>query len=181
MFNYAINQVTYRQMHVPADAVIGTADKGFRHVIDGWNAERTLLASEAIGDGYWFIERAVSYANERHVFDRPIGMNQGVQFPIADAYMKVRAAELMRDQAATVFDAGHSTGTEANMTKLLASEASWEAANVCLNTHGGYGFVDQYDVERKFRETRMFSVAPVNNNLVRSFIATKVLGLPKSY
>lgn len=181
MFNYATNQVTYRQMHVRADAVNGTADKGFRHVIDGWNAERTLLASEAIGDGYWFIERAVSYANERHVFDRPIGMNQGVQFPIADAYMKVRAAELMRDQAATVFDAGHSTGTEANMAKLLASEASWEAANVCLNTHGGYGFVDQYDVERKFRETRMFSVAPVNNNLVRSFIATKVLGLPKSY
>jgi len=181
MFNYATNQVTYRGMRVPADAVVGTVGQGFRHVIDGWNAERILLSSEAIGDGYWFIDRAVSYANRRQVFDRPIGRNQGVQFPIADAYMKVRAAELMRDQAVTEYDADRPAGAEANMAKLLASEASWEAANVCLDTHGGYGFVDEYDVERKFRETRMFSVAPINNNLVRSFIATKVLGLPKSY
>jgi acyl-CoA dehydrogenase len=181
MFNYATNQVTYRGMRVPADAVVGTVGKGFRHVIDGWNAERILLASEAIGDGYWFIDRATSYAKQRHVFDRPIGRNQGVQFPIADVYMKVRAAELMRDQAVTEYDADRPAGAEANMAKLLASEASWEAANVCLDTHGGYGFVDEYDVERKFRETRMFSVAPINNNLVRSFIATKVLGLPKSY
>lgn len=181
MFNYATNQVTYRGMRVPADAVIGTVGKGFRHIIDGWNAERMLLASEAIGDGYWFIDRAVTYAKGRQVFDRPIGKNQGVQFPIADAYMKVRAAELMRDQAVAEYDAGRSAGAEANMAKLLASEASWEAANVCLDTYGGFGFVDEYDIERKFRETRMFSVAPVNNNLVRSFIATKVLGLPKSY
>ncbi|VXB89090.1 acyl-CoA dehydrogenase family protein [Pseudoclavibacter sp. 8L] len=181
MFNYATNQVTYRSVRVPADAVIGRVGNGFRHVLDGWNAERILLASEAIGDGYWFIERAVSYAKARHVFGRAIGTNQGVQFPIADAYMKVRAAELMRDEATARFDAGEPAGAEANMAKLLSSEASWAAANMCLDTHGGYGFVDEYDVERKFRETRMFSVAPINNNLVRSFVATKVLGLPKSY
>jgi acyl-CoA dehydrogenase len=181
MFNYATNQVTYRGMRVPEDAVVGTVGQGFRHVIDGWNAERILLSSEAIGDGYWFIERAVAYANSRQVFDRPIGQNQGVQFPIADAYMKVRAAELMRDQAVAKYDADRPAGAEANMAKLLASEASWEAANACLDTYGGYGFVDEYDIERKFRETRMFSIAPVNNNLVRSFVATKVLGLPKSY
>lgn len=181
MFNYATNQVTYRQMQVPADSVVGTVGKGFRHVIDGWNAERILLSSEAIGDGNWFIERAVSYAKERQVFGRAIGVNQGVQFPIADAYMKVRAAELMRDEAAKLFDLGLPCGAEANIAKLLSSEASWAAANMCLDTHGGFGFVDEYDVERKFRETRMFSVAPINNNLVRSFVATKVLGLPKSY
>jgi acyl-CoA dehydrogenase len=181
MFNYETNQVFYTGMRVPASAVIGEVGKGFRYVLDGWNAERILLSAEAIGDGYWFTEKASDYANERVVFGRPIGTNQGVQFPIAGAYMKVRAADLMRYEAARLFDAGLPCGAEANMAKHLASEASWEAANVCLNTFGGYGFVDQYDVERKFRETRMFQVAPVNNNLIKAFIATKVLGMPRSY
>lgn len=181
MFNYATNQVHYQGMRVPASAVIGAVGQGFRYVIDGWNAERILLASEAIGDGYWFTQRATEYANSREVFGRKIGANQGVQFPITDAYMKVRAADMMRYEAARLFDAHEPCGAEANMAKHLASEASWAAANACLDTHGGYGFVDEYDVERKFRETRMFQVAPVNNNLIKSFIATKVLGLPRSY
>jgi acyl-CoA dehydrogenase len=181
MFNYATNQVRYHRMRVPAAAVIGDVDAGFRYVIDGWNAERILLAAEAIGDGYWFVDRAVRYANQREVFGRPIGANQGVQFPLADAYMKVRAADLMRYQAAGLFDAGQPCGAEANMAKHLASEASWAAGNAALDTHGGNGFVDSYDVERKFRETRMFQVAPINNNLIKAFIATKVLGLPRSY
>lgn len=181
MFNYATNQIFYQGMRVPESAVIGEVGKGFRYVIDGWNAERILLASEAIGDGYWFTTRAVEYANSRSVFGRQIGSNQGVQFPITDAYMKVRAADMMRYEAARLFDAGEPCGAEANMAKHLASEASWAAGNACLDTHGGYGFVDEYDVERKFRETRMFQVAPVNNNMIKSFIATKVLGLPRSY
>jgi len=181
MFNYATNQIHYHGMRVPASAVIGEVDNGFRYVLDGWNAERILLAAEAIGDGYWFIQRSTAYANSREVFGRKIGSNQGVQFPIADAYMKVRAADMMRFEAARLFDAGESCGAEANMAKHLASEASWEAANTALNTHGGYGFVDQYDVERKFRETRMYQVAPVNNNMIKAFVATKVLGLPRSY
>jgi len=181
MFNYATNQVFYRGVRVPADHVIGQVDAGFRYVIDGWNAERILLAAEAIGDGYWFIQRAVAYANEREVFGRPIGANQGVQFPLADAYMKVRAADMMRYEAARLFDRGEPCGAEANMAKHLASEASWAAANVALDTHGGNGFVDQYDVERKFRETRMYQVAPVSNNMIKAFVATKVLGLPRSY
>ena len=181
MLNYATNQVEYRGLRVPANAVIGEVGRGFRYVIDGWNAERILLASEAIGDGYWFIERATAWANDRVVFDRPIGQNQGVQFPIADAYVAVRAADLMRLDAAKRFDSGQPCGAEANMAKYLASRASWTAANVALNTHGGYGFVDEYDIERKFRETRLFQVAPVNNNLVLAFVATKVLGLPRSY
>ncbi|MDN4644220.1 acyl-CoA dehydrogenase family protein [Arthrobacter sp. PsM3] len=181
MFNYATNQVHYQGMRVPASAVIGEVGQGFRYVIDGWNAERILLASEAIGDGYWFTRRGVDYANSREVFGRKIGTNQGVQFPITDAYMKVRAADMMRYEAARLFDAGLPCGAEANMAKHLASEASWAAGNACLDTHGGYGFVDEYDVERKFRETRMFQVAPVNNNMIKSFVATKVLGLPRSY
>lgn len=181
MFNYATNQVWYEGLRVPADHVIGEVDRGFSYVIDGWNAERILLAAEAVGDGYWFVETATAYARERRVFDRPIGTNQGVAFPLADAYMAVRAADLMRFDAAARFDSGRPCGAEANMAKLLSSQASWAAANACLDTHGGYGFVDQYDVERKFRETRMFQVAPVNNNLVRAFVATKVLGLPRSY
>jgi acyl-CoA dehydrogenase len=181
MFNYATNQVSYRGVRVPADHVIGEVDAGFRYVIDGWNAERILLAAEAIGDGYWFVDRAVAYATEREVFGRPIGANQGVQFPLADAYMKVRAADLMRYEAARLFDAGRPCGAEANMAKHLASEASWAAANTALDTHGGNGFVDEYDVERKFRETRMYQVAPVNNNMIKAFVATKVLGLPRSY
>lgn len=181
MFNYATNQVFYKGMRVPASAVIGEVGNGFRYVLDGWNAERILLASEAIGDGYWFTDRAVAYANSREVFNRKIGTNQGVSFPITDAYMKVRAADMMRYEAARLFDAGEPCGAEANMAKHLASEASWAAANACLDTHGGYGFVDEYDVERKFRETRMFQIAPVNNNMIKNFIATKVLGLPRSY
>ena len=181
MFNYATNQVFYEGVRVPADHVIGQVDAGFRYVIDGWNAERILLAAEAIGDGYWFIQRAVAYANEREVFGRPIGANQGVQFPLADAYMEVRAADMMRYEAARLFDRGEPCGAEANMAKHLASEASWAAANIALDTHGGNGFVDTYDVERKFRETRMYQVAPVNNNMIKAFVATKVLGLPRSY
>jgi acyl-CoA dehydrogenase len=181
MFNYATSSLVYDGLRVPAGNVVGAVDEGFRYVIDGWNAERILLASEAIGDGYWFVERATDYASRRIVFGRPIGANQGVQFPLADAYMKVRAADLMRYEAARRFDAGLPCGAEANMAKHLASEASWAAANAALDTHGGYGFVDEYDVERKFRETRMFQVAPVNNNLVKAFVATKVLGLPRSY
>ncbi|MDA0181903.1 acyl-CoA/acyl-ACP dehydrogenase [Solirubrobacter phytolaccae] len=181
MFNYATNAVEYRGLRVPASSLVGNAGEGFRYVLDGWNAERILLAAEAIGDGYWFTERATAYANAREVFGRPIGANQGVQFPIARAYMAVRAADLMRYEAARLFDAGEPCGAEANMAKLLSSEASWAAANACLDTHGGNGFVDAYDVERKFRETRLYQVAPVNNNLVTSFVATKVLGLPRSY
>ncbi|NVM98481.1 acyl-CoA dehydrogenase family protein [Arthrobacter sp. SDTb3-6] len=181
MFNYATNQVHYHGMRVPASAVIGQVDNGFRYVLDGWNAERILLASEAVGDGYWFTQRATDWANSREVFGRKIGSNQGVQFPIVDAYMKIRAADMMRFEAARLFDAGEPCGAEANMAKHLSSEASWDAANAALNTYGGYGFVDQYDIERKFRETRMYQVAPVNNNMIKAFIGTKVLGLPRSY
>jgi acyl-CoA dehydrogenase len=181
MFNYPTNRVTYRNLRVPADALLGEEDNGFRHVIDGWNAERILLSSEAVGDGYWFIDRASSYASDRRVFDRYIGENQGVQFPIAQAYVDVRAADLMRSDAADLFDRGEPCGAEANMAKLLSSKASWAAANVCLDTHGGNGFVDIFDVERKFRETRLYSVAPVSNNLVLGFVATKLLGMPRSY
>ena len=181
MFNYATNQVAYRGLRVPADHVVGEVDAGFRHVVDGWNAERVLLAAEAIGDGYWFVERAVAYASTREVFGRPIGANQGVAFPLADAYMQVRAADLMRYEAARLFDAGQPCGAEANMAKHLAAEASWAAANAALDTHGGNGFVDEYDVERKFRETRLYRVAPVGNNMVKAFVATRVLGLPRSY
>lgn len=181
MFNYATNQVWYREMRIPADSLLGEEGRGFRYVIDGWNAERILLASEAIGDGYWFVDRAVSYANERVVFGRPIGSNQGVQFPLARAYTQVVAADMMRRRAAELFDSGQKCGAEANTAKLLASEASWQAGNVCLDTHGGYGFVDSYDVERKFRETRLYQVAPVNNNMILAFIGQHVLGLPRSY
>ena len=181
MFNYATNEVRYRGLRIPAASLIGEEGEGFRYVLDGWNAERILLAAEAIGDGYWFTDRASEYAGRREVFGRPIGANQGVQFPIARAYMQVRAADLMRYEAARRFDAHEPCGAEANMAKLLSSEASWAAADVCLDTHGGLGFVDAHDVERKFRETRLYKVAPVSNNLVTSFVATKVLGLPRSY
>jgi acyl-CoA dehydrogenase len=181
MFNYETFQVTYRDLRLPADSLIGEEGQGFRYVIDGWNAERILLAAEAIGDGFWFVERAARYASERVVFGRPIGANQGVQFPIARAYAQLAAAELVQWQAAWLFDSGAKCGAEANMAKLLASEASWAAANACLDTHGGYGFVDEYDVERKFRETRLFQVAPVNNNLVLAYLGHHVLGMPKSY
>ncbi len=181
MFNYATYQVTYRNLRIPADSLVGEAGMGFCYVIDGWNAERILLAAEAIGDGYWFVERATRYAKERIVFGRPIGTNQGVQFPLARAHAQIVSADLLRYKAAWLFDRGDRCGAEANMAKLLASEASWAAANACLDTHGGNGFLDEYDVERKFRETRLFQVAPVSNNLVLAYVGTHVLGLPKSY
>jgi acyl-CoA dehydrogenase len=181
MFNYATNQVWYKEMRIPAESLIGEEGKGFRYVIDGWNAERILLASEAIGDGYWFLDRAVAYATKRIVFDAPIGSDQGIQFPLARAYTQVAAADQMRNRAAELFDADEPCGAEANTAKFLASEASWQAANICLDTHGGYGFVDKYDVERKFRETRVYQVAPVSNNMILAFLGQHVLGLPRSY
>lgn len=181
MFNYETYQVEYRGLAIPAENLIGEEGMGFRYIIDGWNAERILLAAECIGDGHWFIERAANYAKTREVFGAPIGRNQGVQFPLARAHAQVYSADLMRHKAAWLFDHGQSCGAEANMAKLLASEASWAAANICLDTHGGNGFVDEYDIERKFRETRLFQVAPINNNLVLAYVATHVLGLPRSY
>lgn len=181
MFNYATNQVWYKQMRIPTSALIGEEGKGFRYVIDGWNAERILLASEAIGDGYWFLDSAISYANERRVFGHAIGANQGVQFPLARAYTQVLAADMMRNRAAALFDAGKKCGAEANAAKFVASEASWQAGNICLDVHGGYGFVDKYNVERKFRETRVYQVAPVNNNMILAFLGQHVPGLPRSY
>jgi acyl-CoA dehydrogenase len=181
MFNYATNQVWYRQMRIPASALIGQEGNGFRYVIDGWNAERILLASEAVGDGYWFLQTAIGYANNRTVFGHAIGANQGVQFPLARAYTQVLAADMMRSRAAELFDAGENCGAEANAAKFVASEASWQAGNVCLDIHGGYGFVDTYNVERKFRETRIYQVAPVNNNMILAFLGQHVLGLPRSY
>ncbi|WP_192892926.1 acyl-CoA dehydrogenase family protein [Planococcus salinus] len=181
MFNYATNQVWYKDMKIPEASLIGEEGKGFRYVLDGMNAERTLLAAEAIGDGYFFIDKATGYANERVVFDRKIGTNQGVQFPISRAYASLKAADLMRYEAARKFDEGERSGEEANLAKFLASEASWQAANVCLDTFGGYGFVDEYDVERKFRETRMYQVAPVSNNMILAYLGQNVLKLPRSY
>jgi len=181
MFNYATYQVEYDGLRIPADGLIGEEGLGFRYVIDGWNAERILLAAECIGDGKWFVERAARYASAREVFGRPIGQNQGVQFPLARAHAQLAAADLLRHQAAWLFDSGQACGAEANMAKLLASEASWAAANACLDTHGGNGFLDVYDVERKFRETRLYQVAPINNNLVLAYVASHVLGMPKSY
>jgi acyl-CoA dehydrogenase len=166
MFNFATFQVHYDGLRVPASSLIGAEGEGFRYILDGMNTERVLLAAEAIGDGYWFIDRASALARTREVFDRPIGANQGVQFPITQAYMQVRAADLMRYEAAALSDARQPCGAEANMAKLLASEASWDAANTCLDTHGGYGFVDSYDVRRKFRETRLYKVALVTDNLI---------------
>jgi acyl-CoA dehydrogenase len=154
---------------------------GFRYIIDSWNAERILIAAESVGDGYWFTDRASRYVSQREVFGRPIGANQGVQHPIAQAYANVEAAALMRDKAAWLFDAGQSCGAEANMAKLLASQAAWAAANACMDAHGGYGFAKEYDVERKFRETRLYITAPVSNNMVLNFLGQNVLGMPRSY
>jgi acyl-CoA dehydrogenase len=181
MINHHTNSLFFDGVEVPAENLVGEEGKGFRYIIDGWNAERILVAAEAIGDGRWFIERAAKYASERIVFGRAIGSNQGVQFPIAKAYANVEAADLVRYQAATKFDRKEKCGAEANMAKLLASEAAWEAANACLTTHGGYGFAVEYDVERKFRETRLLTVAPVSNNLVLAYLGQHVLGMPKSY
>jgi acyl-CoA dehydrogenase len=181
MINHHTNQVFFDGLEVDAQDLIGQEGMGFRHIIDGWNAERILIASEAIGDGRWFVDRAVRYAKERVVFDRPIGSNQAIQFPIAAAYAHIEAADLVRFDAARRFDAGESCGPQANLAKLLASEAAWEAADMCLTTHGGYGFAVEYDVERKFRETRLFKEAPVSNNLVLAYLGHRVLGLPRSY
>ncbi len=181
MVNHETNEVFFEDFAVPAANLIGVEGAGFRYILDGMNAERILIAAECIGDGYWFVEKARRYASERIVFGRPIGQNQGVQFPIARAYANVRAADLMRYEAAALFDAGDSCGAEANMAKLLAADASWEAANVCLQTHGGFGFAAEYEVERKFRETRLYQVAPVSTNLILSYLAEHVLGLPRSF
>jgi len=181
MINHHTNSLFFDGVEVPAENLVGEEGKGFRYIIDGWNAERILVAAEAIGDGHWFIERAAKYASERIVFGRAIGSNQGIQFPIAKAYANIEAADLVRYQAATKFDRKEKCGAEANMAKLLASEAAWEAANACLTTHGGYGFATEYDVERKFRETRLLTVAPVSNNLVLAYLGQHVLGMPKSY
>ncbi|HEV2572339.1 MAG TPA: acyl-CoA dehydrogenase family protein [Beijerinckiaceae bacterium] len=181
MVNHETNQVFFDNLEISAENLIGEEGQGFRTIFAGFNAERVLIAAECIGDGYWFVDKARAYAGERVVFDRPIGMNQGVQFPIARSYMNVRAADLMRYTAAALHDAGRPNGAEANMAKQLAAEASWEAANACLQTHGGFGFAAEYDVERKFRETRLYQVAPVSTNLVLSYLAEHVLGLPRSY
>jgi acyl-CoA dehydrogenase len=181
LMNHATTEIFITNLELPDDALIGEEGKGFHYILDSMNVERILIASECVGDGRWFIERATAYANERIVFGRPIGANQGVQFPIARAYAALKAAALVRDNAAAVFDAGEPCGAEANMAKLLASEASWQAANACLDTFGGFGFAAEYDVERKFRETRLYSVAPVSNNLVLAYLSQHVLGLPRSY
>jgi len=181
MVNHETNEVFFEDFEVPAENLIGQEGMGFRYILDGMNAERILIAAECIGDGYWFVDRARGYATERTVFDRPIGKNQGVQFPIARAYANVRAADLMRFEAAALFDAGRPAGAEANMAKLLAADASWEAANMCLQTFGGFGFAADYDVERKFRETRLYQVAPISTNLILSYISEHVLGLPRSF
>jgi acyl-CoA dehydrogenase len=181
MVNHETNEVFFEDFEVPAENLIGHEGQGFRHILDGMNAERILIAAECVGDGFWFVDKARTYGNERIVFDRPIAKNQGVQFPIARAYTNVRAADLMRYEAARLFDAGKPAGAEANMAKLLAADASWEAANACLQTYGGFGFAAEYDVERKFRETRLYQVAPISSNLVLSFIGEHVLGMPRSF
>jgi len=181
MLNHATTELFFDNLEVPAANLIGEEGKGFRYILDGMNAERILIASECIGDGRFFIERASAYAKEREVFGRPIGQNQGVQFPIARAHVQLSAAALMVEKAAAMFDAGEPCGTEANMAKLLASEASWFAADMCIQTHGGFGFAEEYDIERKFRETRLYQVAPISTNLILSHVGTHVLGLPKSF
>ncbi|MDR3382694.1 acyl-CoA dehydrogenase family protein [Cupriavidus basilensis] len=181
MVNHETNELFIDNLEITAENLIGDEGKGLKYILDGLNAERILIASECVGDGYWFIERASNYARERIVFDRPIGQNQGIQFPIARAYVNVEAASLMRYKAAALFDAGKPCGKEANISKLLAADASWEAANVCLQTHGGFGFAAEYDIERKFRETRLYQVAPISTNLILSYVAEHVLELPRSF
>src|SRR5688572_12962321 len=181
MVNHETNEVFIDNLEIPVENRIGEEGKGFKYILDGLNAERILIASECIGDGYWFVEKASTYSKERVVFGRPIGQNQGIQFPIAEAYMEIEAANLMRYKAASLFDSHKSCGAEANMAKHLAAKASWEAANVCLQTHGGFGFAAEYDVERKFRENRLYLVAPISTNLILSYLAEHVLGLPRSF
>ncbi|MFZ9873258.1 MAG: acyl-CoA dehydrogenase family protein [Steroidobacteraceae bacterium] len=181
MVNHETNELFFDDLEVPVENLIGEEGKGFKYILDGLNAERVLIAAECIGDGRWFIERASRYAKDRIVFDRPIGQNQGVQFPLAESHIEVEAASLMRFRACELYDARKPCGAEANMAKYLAAKASWEAGNACLQTHGGFGFACEYDVERKFRETRLYQVAPISTNLILSYIAEHVLGLPKSY
>ena len=181
MVNHETNELFFENLEIPEENLIGQEGQGFRYILDGLNAERTLIAAECIGDGYWFTDRITSYARDRQVFGRPIGQNQGVQFPIAEAFIEVEAANLMRWRACELFDAGQPMGKEANMAKYLAAKASWEAANVCLQYHGGFGFACEYDVERKFRETRLYQVAPISTNLIFSYVAEHVLGLPRSF
>ncbi len=181
MVNHETNEAFFDDVEIPATNLIGEEGKGFKYILDGLNAERALIAAECIGDGYWFVDKAAAYAKDRIVFDRPIGQNQGVQFPIAESYIEIEAANLMRWKACELFDRHQPCGAEANMAKYLAAKASWEAANVCLQTHGGFGFAAEYDVERKFRETRLYQVAPISTNLILSYIGEHVLGLPRSF
>jgi acyl-CoA dehydrogenase len=181
MMNHSTTEVFFTDLRVPAENLIGEEGKGFRYILSGMNAERILIAAECIGDAKWFIDKASSYAKERAVFGRPIGQNQGIQFPIAKAYAAMRAAELMVKEATRKYEAGIDCGAEANMAKMLAADASWEAANACVQTHGGFGFAEEYDVERKFRETRLYQVAPISTNLILSYLAEHVLGMPRSY
>ena len=181
MVNHETNEVFFDGVEIPGDALVGEQDRGFRIILEGLNAERVLIAAECVGDAYWFVDRARAYAGERVVFDRPIGQNQGIQFPIARAYVNARAADAMRYQAAALHDAGKPYGAEANMAKLLCADASWEAANACLQTHGGFGFAAEYDIERKFRETRLYQVAPISTNLILAYVGEHVLGMPRSY
>ncbi len=181
MVNHETNELFFENLEIPAENLIGEEGKGFKYILDGLNAERTLIAAECIGDGYWFIDKVTKYVNEREVFGRPIGQNQGVQFPIAKAYVNVEAANLMRYKACALFDAHQPCGAEANMAKMLAADASWEAANACLQFHGGFGFAAEYDVERKFRETRLYQVAPISTNLILAYIGEHVLGMPRSF
>ncbi len=181
MMNHSTTEVFFDDLRIPSAALIGEEGKGFRYILSGMNAERILIAAECVGDAKWFIEKATAYAKDRQVFARPIGQNQGVQFPIARCYAQMRAAELMVHHAAQVFDAGGNPGAEANMAKLLASEASWASADMCVQTFGGFGFAEEYDVERKFREARLYTVAPISTNLILSYLAEHVLGLPRSY
>jgi len=181
MLNHATTELYFDDLVVPADALVGQEGAGFRYILDGMNAERILIASECLGDGRWFIEKASAYARERVVFGRPIGQNQGIQFPIARAYASIEAASLMIDKAARLFDGGQPCGDAANMAKLLASEASWQAADMCVQTHGGFGFAEEYDVERKFRETRLYQVAPISTNLILAHLSEHVLKMPRSY
>ena len=181
MVNHETNELFFDDLELPADSLIGEEGKGFRYILDGLNAERVLIAAECIGDARWFVARAAKYAGERRVFDRPIGQNQGVQFPIAESHIETEAASLMRFRACELYDTGRPCGAEANMAKYLAAKASWEAANACIQTHGGFGFAADYDIERKFRETRLYQVAPISTNLILSYVAEHVLGLPRSY
>ncbi len=181
MVNHETNELFFDNLEVPEENLIGTEGQGFKHLLSGLNAERVLIAAECIGDGYWFTDRVVKYVNERVVFGRPIGQNQGVQFPIAEAFIEVEAANLMRFKAAALYDADQPCGAEANMAKYLAAKASWEAANACIQFHGGFGFANEYDVERKFRETRLYQVAPISTNMILGYVGQHILGMPKSY